>query len=164
MAAIQPGGTITANTVEGQIMQCLTYLQLCEQDASKNPRGVDYVSIGYRSSGNSHSFTASWAIPVSQASSQTGNRTIVPIPYLIDNNFIGGGSLNSEEPAAYLMELVTLAQNLEADTNKNPSGSNNITDQISGDDLVWSGSVSLPVEMSQNSQGNTIFTTKEFLL
>lgn len=61
-----------------------------------------------------------------------------------------------------LIEIISLLQTAEADTNRNPNGDNNVTASIDVDAGTYSGTFSIPVTQSIAS-GNVTFPASAYL-
>lgn len=156
--------TLKTGTVEGQLLELLTFLQLKETDTVVNPSGRDYIQGSYNF--NTLTFNGTFNIPVTQTISNSGELTLVAKEYLVNSGFEpgSGGTFKSTNPAQYLIEVLTFIQSKESDPTKNLSGNEIITASIDTDALTYAGSINaLPVTMTIDSTGNTVFTAKEYL-
>ncbi|QSJ17688.1 hypothetical protein JYQ62_02075 [Nostoc sp. UHCC 0702] len=163
MVQVTPGtgGTLVKETAEGQLLEVITYLQKAEANITFNPSKSDYVQGSCNL--NNLIFSGSYNIPVIQSLSTTGQIIIVAKEYLTGITFAAGsgGTFKSNNPAQYLLEIVTFLQAKEA-----TSTSVDTTDSVAGtfdiDTMTFSGSITLPLEMSIES-GNTVFSAKEYV-
>lgn len=162
--AVGSNGTLKTSTVEGHLLELLTFLQLKETDTVVNPSGKDYIQGTYNL--NNLTFNGNFSIPVIQTINNTGELTLVAKEYLVSSGFSpgDGGTFKSTNPAQYLIEVLTFIQNREPDPTKNLSGNEIVTASIDTDAMTYSGTVNnLPVNMTINSDGNTVFIAKEYL-
>ena len=165
MATITPGtgGTIKAPTLEGQIIEALVLARLTERDSTKNPQNRNYIQCSTNL--NTSTFTFNASLPLEQTINPQGQVTYIVPDYFVGLTFNAGtgGTFKSSNIAAYIMEVITYAQNLEAITSKNPTGANNVNGTIDTDTTLFSCSGTLPITFSQNTLGDTILTASKYL-
>lgn len=163
MAIITPGtgGTLKKSTAEGQLLELLTLLQITEAQFTNT---LDAIQISY----NLDLLIASSVFAIPASESIDGNGAIIRTAsnYLTSLTFSPGtgGTFKSANAAQYLMELIGYLQSRENDPAKNPSNFNKITSNFDGDTNLFSGTVSLDVDVTlDNTTGNTIIYAKEYL-
>ncbi len=163
MATITPGSgaTIISPTLEGQIMECLVFMELAESDSSKNPQIRDQVQVSWS---NSTSFNASYTIAGTQAIDNTGRPSFTPTPYLTTTFSAGsGGTFKSVTVEAYLLELLTRAEIWEGNSSKNTSSASNISGQFDTNTATWTWSIFLNTTLSLSGDGTARIVAKEYL-
>lgn len=166
MASIQPGtgGTFKTSTVEGRLIEVVTFLRLQEMDSVKNPDDRNSVIGDF--SINSSEFSGSYSLACSQAITAEGGISIVATPYLTGVTFApGSGSptFKSTTVEAYLLEVITYIQFLESVTSKNPQGLNQVTGTYNADTGVYSGTFAIPCSVAIGSNGDCNFSAQEYL-
>ncbi|GAA6621583.1 hypothetical protein [Scytonema sp. NUACC26] len=166
MTTIIPGnnGTLKTTTVEGQLLELMAFLQVKEVDTTVNPSGKDYIQGNFNF--NTFAFNGTFNIPVTQTIGSNGELTLVAKEYLVTSGFDPGssGTFKSTNPAQYLIEIITYIQTRENDPTKNLSGNSIVTASIDTDAMTYSGTVNnLPVLMTIDGNGNTVFSAKEYL-
>ncbi|BAZ50509.1 hypothetical protein NIES4103_31250 [Nostoc sp. NIES-4103] len=153
------GGTLVKTTAEGQLLEIISFLQKAEANTTFNPSKVDYVA-GTCNLNNS-TFSGSYNIPITRTRNSTGQLVSEAKQYLTGITFTAGtdGTFKSNNPAQYLLEIVTFLQEKELTATDTTYG---VTDTTDGDTMTISGSITLPLEMSIEN-GNTIFSAKEYV-
>jgi hypothetical protein len=156
-------GTLKTTTAEGQLFEIFTFLQLAENDTAKNTSGRDFVQGLINV--NTLIFSGNFSIPVVQTVNEAGSINVVASEYLINTLFAAGdgGTFKSNNPAQYLLEVVSFLQNKERDATKNLQSRDYVTGSLEIDTLLFTGSVTLPLSMALNDSGNPIFTAVEYL-
>jgi hypothetical protein len=164
MTEITPGtdGTLKTDTAEGQLLELFTYLQLAEANAVKNPNGRNFISGTYNI--DTLVFSGSFSLPV-LFTTLAGQISIGATEYLTNPGFDAGsgGTFTSDNPAQYLLEIITFLQNREADTEVNPQQINNVSGTLDTDSRLFSGTVSIPLTMTLSNSGDAVFSAKEYL-
>jgi hypothetical protein len=164
MTVVTPGtnGTLKKATAEGQLLELITFLQLAEANTAKNPNARNFVSGTFNI--DSLVFSGSFNFPVI-TTVLAGQISVGASEYLNNHGFTAGtgGTFISDNPAQHLLEIATFLQNREADTLFNPQGLNNISTTIDGDSGIFSGTISLNLEMLLTAEGKTEFSAKEYL-
>lgn len=158
------GGTLKADSVEGQLQELSTYLQIGEFNALNNPNGIDNI-VGNHFQ-NTGTFSATFTIPVDQAISATGQVIYTANDYLTNFQFLPGtgGTFKSTTCAGCFVEAVIYTQLLERDSTLNPGKYNYVTGTFNSDSTVFSGSINLPVTVTVNESGSIVYTVQEYLL
>jgi hypothetical protein len=157
------GATLKANTIEGQLLELVTFLKLAEQTPAKNPNSRNFIGIVI----NSGTLIAniSFSIPATPGINSSGQLITTATTYLQNTGFTPGtgGTFLSTSPEAYLLELITSLQINEANTTKNPAQANNVSATYSSDELLFEGSASLPIEISLQPDGSIKLIADEYL-
>lgn len=166
MASITPGtsGTIKSTKIESHLLEIITFAKAQELDTSKNPAPPKNYIQGYTFTDTL--FRCNLSIPSNRITNEIGEPTFSTADYLSGVTFTPGtdGTFKSTNFAAYLVECVLYAQDLEADTSKNPSGADRITGNFDINPNVFSGTVEIPIVPSVGTDGKTVYTAKEYLL
>jgi hypothetical protein len=141
----------------------MSFLQIKELDATTNPDGKDYIGGTHSQTGLA--YEGEFRFPVKVTIDSTGNIKYTADEYLTGIDFQSGtgGTFKSNASLAYLLELLFYAQALEANTTTNPQKVNNITGQLNTDTNLFSGTVSLPIEISIDDDGKVVYTAKPYL-
>jgi hypothetical protein len=155
--------TLKTTTAEGRLIEIFTYLQNSEIDKSKNPSLSDNVQSTFNA--NTLVFTGNFSLPTSQTIDSSGNITLSAVNYLTSSGFDPGsdGTFKSNNPAQYLIEVLTYLQNAESDATKNPQSKNFITGTFNLDEGTYSGNVTMPLAMTMTNTGGILFTAEEYL-
>lgn len=166
MASISPGtsGTFSASTAEGRAIETLTFMQVQEQSAARNPSEFNYV-IGVFDS-DDLTFTGSYTLPAALTIATDGSLKIEAVPYLQGVTFTpGSGSptFKSTVIERYLLEVLMYLQSLEQQTAKNPQGVNYITGNFNSDTGLYQGSFTLPIALALAASGKVEITAQEYL-
>jgi hypothetical protein len=159
MTAIIPGSgaSISAATLEGQLLELAVFLKIAEQSPSKNPNSRNFIGITFNLSTLIASIT--FSLPASPGVNSA-------TPYLQNTGFTpgSGGTFLSANPEAYFMELVTALQINEANTAKNPALANNVSAVYDSDEQLFDGTATLPIEVSLQLDGSIKTIADEYLL
>jgi hypothetical protein len=165
MATVTPGsgGTIKSSTIEGQVVETITLLQLMESDTSKNSSGRNAITINLNL--NTNEFVATFAIPVSQGFNPDGSIKLSAQTYLTGVNFAAGsgGTFKSTTLEAYTLEVMMALQFQEQQTAKNPQARNLISGAYDIDTGLYSGALNLPITYTLLN-GSIEITAVEYLL
>lgn len=165
MATITPGtgGTIKQATIEGQVIETLTLLQLMESDTSKNSSARNAVTLNLNL--NTNEFVASFVIPVVQSFNTDGSIKLAAQIYLTGVTFAAGsdGTYKSTTLEAYSLEVLMALQFQEQITAKNPQARNLISGAYDSDTGLYSGALNLPITYALNN-GKIEITPVEYLL
>lgn len=166
MAIIAVGNeaTIKSPTLEGQILETLVFIKLMELFPGKNPNNKNSVSGNYNVANSS--FSGSFTIPIVPTVNPNGSTSYTGENYFANVTFTSGmgGTFKSNDPISYLLELITYAQILEADTTKNPTQADNISSNIDGNSRTCTGDVDLPIIISISANGQQQIVAKEYLV
>ena len=162
MAIITPNtnGTLKSNTAEGQLIELLIYLQKAE----KVTNIFDYIQVNLNL--NTFTFTGSFSIPVEQEIGSSGEIYITAQEYIANLNFQTGygGTFNSETSAQYLLELITYLQLKEDIPANNPKSENRISASFDSDRKLFTGNISLEINVNFLSDGKVTISPVEYLL
>lgn len=164
MALITPGsGTLKSATAEDQLLELATYIKNLEQQPSKNPSATNKITITHNLT--SLQATITFSLPAKPGINNLGQPITTADNYLQNTGFTndGSGTFKSDKPENYFLELITYLQIKEADTTKNIDGSNNVTASYDSDENLFSGSVSLPIDVALQSDGSTKIQASEYL-
>jgi hypothetical protein len=166
MTAIIPGSgaSISAATLEGQLLELAVFLKIAEQSPSKNPNSRNFIGITFNLSTLIASIT--FSLPASPGVNSSGQLLTTATPYLQNTGFTpgSGGTFLSANPEAYFMELVTALQINEANTAKNPALANNVSAVYDSDEQLFDGTATLPIEVSLQLDGSIKTIADEYLL
>lgn len=166
MATITPGtgATIKSSSAEGQALEILTYLQLQEASAVRNPLAANNIvgSIDL----DQKVFSGTYSIPANQVVSNTGGLSINAATYLSGVIFSPGtdGTFKSATPEAYALEVLMALQVIEQTAGRNPDGFNNITGTYNSDTKVYSGTFSIPVVVAIDNSGAVSVSANPYLI
>lgn len=165
MTVVTPGSqaTLKASKAESQLLELLTYIKLMELQPSKNPDNKSNVSINYNLGTQLANMT--FSIDAIPEINNLGQMVSVAKPYLQNTNFTSGsgGTFVSSTPEAYLLELLSFIQIKESDSTKNTNNDNNVAFTYDVDRSLFSGNVTLPIEVSLQDDGTVKVTAKEYL-
>lgn len=165
MATITPGtgGTIKNSTIEGQVIETITLLQLMESDSSKNSSGRNAITMSLNL--NTNEFVSSFVLPVAQSFNADGSIKLAAQPYLTGVTFAAGtgGTYKSATLEAYALEVLMALQFQEQITAKNPNNRNLITGAFDSDTGLYSGAFNLPIAYALDT-GTIEITPVEYLL
>ena len=161
---VQEGETLRTNTIEGRILELASYLQLAQNNLSKNPDKITYVTLAINAVNLTSSI--SFNIPVTISTDSPGNILLKAQTIGIDfgMNPGVGGYFRSLNPLQYFMELTAYLQNLELDKTKNPNELNYISADYSLDEGIYSGTISLPISFNIDPTGLVAFKAVPYLL
>lgn len=167
MATIQTGSGETFKTTiaEGRLIEAACFLKVQELEPTKNP--IERNSVLGEFSISSMEFSGTYNLICSQVLTPSGGISIVATPYLTGVSFSpGSGSptFKSTTPEAYLLEVITYLQSLEATAAKNPNGLNQISGTYNADTGVYSGNFVIPLSIAFDASGSIDFTAREYLL
>ncbi len=165
MATITPGssGTIKSSTIEGQVIETVTLLQLTESDTSKNSSARNAITLNLNL--NTNEFVASFVLPVSQSFNTDGSIKLSAQTYLTGVTFAAGsgGTYKSTTLEAYTLEVLTALQFQEQISAKNPQGRNLISGAFDSETGLYSGALNLPITYSLTN-GSIKVDPVEYLL
>lgn len=165
MATITPGtgGTIKQATIEGQVIEVLTLLQLTETDSSKNSSGRNVITLNINL--NTNEFVASFVLPVNQTFNSDGSIKLSAQTFLTGVTFAPGtgGTYKSTALEAYTLEVLMALQAQEKISAKNPQGRNLISGAFDSETGLYSGALNLPITYSLNN-GLIQLSPVEYLL
>ena len=158
------GSTLQSGTAEGRFLELCSFLQILQNDLTKNPNKIFYVSISINASTLISNIT--FSIPTSISSDSIGNILLVAQPFPISCEFNHGTEdyFKSLNPLQYLMEIIIYLQKLESNPTKNPDNLNYISADFSTDEGIYSGYCSLPLTMSIDNNFQPTFAAKPYLL
>jgi hypothetical protein len=147
MATITPGngGTIQQTTIEGQVIEAITLLQLRESESANNPNNRNAITLSINT--NTREFVASFVIPVGQSFNTDGSIRISATPYLTGVTFAAGtaGTYKSITLEAYTLEVLMALQAHELLPAKNPQSRNLISGAYDSETALYSGALNLPI-------------------
>lgn len=157
------GGTIKSTVLENHLLETMILLQLQEQDVSKNSTKKDYIQGSYNT--NSKLFNGNYSLPVVQTINTDGQLVVNVPDYLTGVDFSSGtgGTFKSTNLAAYFFEVLILCQLWENIPEKNPQGKNNVTGSLNSDNTLFTGSVSLPIQIEVAVNGSQVITALPYL-
>jgi hypothetical protein len=165
MATITPGtgGTIKQTTIEGQVIETITLLQLMESDASKNANNRNAITLSINT--NTREFVASFVVPVEQSFNTDGSIKLAASPYLTGVTFATGtgGTYKSTTLEAYCLEVLMALQAQELLTAKNPQAKNLVSASYDSETGLYSGALNLPISYTLNN-GILTVSPVEYLL
>lgn len=165
MATITPGtgATIKSSSAEGQAVEILTYLQLQGTNTARNTLGANNI-VGTVDL-DQQVYSGTFSLPATQTISNSGSLSIVATPYLSGVIFSPGtgGTFKSETPEAYALEVLMALQGIEQTPGRNPNNANNVTGSYNSDTRIYSGSFSLPVDVSIDESGGVSITADPYL-
>ncbi|MBD2743660.1 hypothetical protein [Coleofasciculus sp. FACHB-1120] len=166
MAAITPGtgGTIKSAMLEAHLLEIIAFGKQQESTPARNPAPQKNYIQGYTLTDTL--FRCNLSIPVNRVTNENGESVYTTPDYLSGVTFTPGsnGTFKSGNFAAYLIEVVLYAQELERDSTKNPSGADRINGNFDINPNVFSGSVELPISPGVTSDGKPTFTAISYLL
>lgn len=166
MATITPGtgSTIKSSKIEEHLLEIITFGKAQELDTAKNSAPPKSYIQGFTYTDTL--FRCNLSIPVNRSTNETGGSLFTTPDYLSGVTFTPGtgGTFKSTNFAAYLVECVLHAQELERDTAKNPSGADRITGNFDINPNVFTGSVEIPIKPGVGADGKPNFTAVEYLL
>lgn len=166
MATITPGtgGTIKSAKVESHLLEIITFAKVQELDTTKNPAPPKLYIQGYTFT--DALFRCNLSIPVNRTTNSGGESVISTPDYLSGVTFTPGttGTFKSTNFAAYLVEVLMYAQDLERNAAKNPAGADRISGNFDINPNLFSGSVELPISLSLGTDGKPVYTATEYLL
>lgn len=120
MAKITPGsgGTFSATTAEGCLLQAIKYAAMLELSAGSNPQAREYISG--TSDIDIGSFKGRVSLPFNSAINSDGSSSLAILPYLNNTNFStgSGGTFRATSIEAYIWEIsiyLMLKQNITSD-------------------------------------------------
>lgn len=166
MANVTPGtgGTIKSSKVEAHLLEIITFGKEQELNTAKNPAPPKNYIQGYTYTDTL--FRCNLSIPVNRTTNASGDSVFTVPDYLSGVTFTPGtdGTFKSTNFAAYLVECVLYAQELERDATKNPTGADRITGNFDINPNVFSGSIEIPIKPTVGTDGKPNFTAVEYLL
>ncbi|KST64077.1 hypothetical protein [Mastigocoleus testarum] len=156
---LSSGGTLKENTVEGQIMECLTRLFLLEQEEN-----ISNTSIGFNA--NSRIFSATCNLPVEEVISGTGEIFVTAQDYLPDYLGFSSGNGDIQAPSImqHLHQLIIYAQRMEKDVESNPNNENRITSTTNTDTSTFSANFNFQFELGLTDDGMPYEKAIEYLV
>lgn len=165
MAIITPGtgGTIKSAKIESHLLEIITFARVQELNTVLNTGNKNYIQgFTYTDA----LFRCNLSIPVLRVTNETGESVTSTPAYITGVTFTPGsnGTFKSANFAAYLVETVLYAQELERDTTKNPAGADRITGNFDINPNVFSASIEIPVVPSIATDGRPTYTAVEYLL
>lgn len=166
MATITPGttGTFTSTTAEGQALEALIFLQLRELTPLANPTSEDRITATIDT--DTKTLSGSYRLPATQAINSQGQLVISAQPYLNGGAFTPGqnGTFKSTTIEAYCLEVLMYLQFLESQPAKNPNNRNFVAGSYNADSATYSGTFSLPIELTLDGAGVVGVVATEYLL
>lgn len=166
MAICRPGtgATITAPTQEAQLGHSFYLLNFYQSIPANNIGEVDYVQADIDL--EEMTFTGSFDLPCTREY-VNGKPTFTVTEYLQNVPFTPGnpsGSFGSSSLPSYFLEILTFMQGVESFPQFNPAEVNNLSGTYDTDTAIFSGQLTLPIEVIMNPSGVLGVYFKEYLL
>jgi hypothetical protein len=162
MATITPGtgATLTSTTAEGQLFSAIMFAEQQENDITRNPTGLNYVtpSLDYDSSNLTVTISS---LPIDWDPSGNTLKLVVP-DYLTGVTFTPGtgGTLQSATFAQYMVEALIYMANYESDASKLIAGqSAKLASSMTLGMSTLSATFTIPVTVSFSGGSSSIIAT-----
>lgn len=166
---ITPGeGTITATNLEAYLYALIKFGQAAERDSTKNPSGVNYLTSNQ--SDDNLLLSVSINFPFAFTVTSEGYFSALFSDYLSGTGFNPGtgGLLKSQSWVSQVVEAITLLDNAQTSTTKNPANLTlvreytfNSPSSTTGAVGTFSATLSLPLTETLNADGSTSVSAKE---